>query len=361
VVVFSIIYLLVRWLLGAVTVLARRDVSKDAELLVLRHENAVLRRQVSRARYEAADRVWLAALARLIPRRRWAQVFSVTPATVLAWHRRLVTRKWTYVDRRGPGRPPTAAMIKRLVVRMARKNPTWGHQRIQGELLRLDHRIAASTVWQPLTEASIDPAPRRSAPTWKQFLTAQAKGILAVDFLHVDTVLLKRIYALIVIEHGTPRVHLAGVTAHPTGAWATQTARNLLMDLSERIAEVTFLLRDRDSRFTSAFDAVFAAEGIWVPVSPPQAPRANAICERMVGTLRRELLDRLLIINERHLRAVVLAYLRHYNQARPHRTLDQRAPAHAETQSLPVVDLTGREVRRESAVCGLINEYHLAA
>jgi len=181
--------------------------SKDAELLVLRHENAVLRRQVSRVRYQPADRLWLAALSRLITRPCWGEVFPVTPATLLAWHRRLVARKWDYASRRGPGRPSTAAAIRKLVIRVATENPTWGHQRVQGELARLGHPIAASTVWQILHDAGIDPAPRRTGPTWKQFLTAQARGIIAIDFVHVDTVLLHRIYALVVIEHGTRRVH----------------------------------------------------------------------------------------------------------------------------------------------------------
>ena len=230
----SILYRLVRWLLGLTAVLVRRDLSKDAELLVLRHENAVLRRQIARVRYTPADRMWLAALSRLLPRRRWAEVFPVTPATILAWHRRLVSRQWDYTARRRPGRPPTAAAIKKLVIRMATENPTWGHRRVQGELVRLGHRIAASTVWQILHDAGIDPAPRRSGPTWRQFLTAQAKAVLAVDFVHVDTVVLRRIYALIAVEHGSRRAHLLGVTAHPTGAWTTQAARNLLMDLADR-------------------------------------------------------------------------------------------------------------------------------
>jgi putative transposase len=186
----SIFYWLLRCLLDLTAVLVRRDLSKDAELLVLRHENAVLRRQIPRVHYICADRAWLAALSRLLPRRRWKEIFPVTPATILAWHRRLVSRKWDYTARRRPGRPPTAAAIKKLVIRMAADNPTWGHRRVQGELVRLGHRIAASTVWQILHDAGIHPAPRRSGPTWRQFLTAQSKAVLAVDFLHVDTVFL---------------------------------------------------------------------------------------------------------------------------------------------------------------------------
>jgi len=213
-VIFSAIYLLARCLLCCLMVLARREVSKDAELLVLRHENA-MRRQAGQIRYHRGGRLWLAALSRLISRRRWAEVFTVTPATLLAWRRRLVTRKWDYSSRRRPGRPSTPAAIRRLVIRIATGNPTWGHRRVQGELVKLGHPIAASTVWQILHAAGIDPAPRRTGPTWKQFLTARARGILAVDFVHVDTVLLRRIYALIVIEHGSRRVHLAGITANP--------------------------------------------------------------------------------------------------------------------------------------------------
>jgi putative transposase len=210
-------------------------------------------------------------------------VFAVTPATLLAWHRRLVAGKWDYASRRRPGRPSTAAAIRKLVIRMAADNPTWGHRRVQGELIKLGHRIAASTVWQILHDAGINPAPRRTGPTWGQFLTAQARGILAADFVHVDTVLLQRIYALIVIEHGTRRAHLAGVTAHPDGSWTTQAARNFLMDLGQHAASVKFLIRDRAGQFTQSFDAVFTADGIGTLRSPPQAPRANAVCERMIG------------------------------------------------------------------------------
>jgi transposase InsO family protein len=244
---------------------------------------------------------------------------------------------------------------------MARENPSWGHRRVQGELVRLGHHIASSTVWQILHAAGIDPAPRRSGPTWTQFLTQQAKAILAVDFLLVDAIVLRRIYALIVVEHGSRRVHLAGVTAHPTGGWTVQAARNLMMDLDGRIAAVKFLLRDRDSRFTTAFDAVFAAEGIPILLAPPQAPRANAICERMIGTLRRELLDRLLIVNERHLHRVVTVYLSHFNACRPHRSLAQLAPAQVETGPPEPINLADYRVRRRPILDGLTSEYHLAA
>ena len=357
--IISVGYLIVRCLLDGLMVLARRELSKDAELLVVRHENAVLRRQISRVRYRPSDRLWLAALSRLIPRRRWGEVFAVTPATLLAWHRRLVTRQWNYTNRRRPGRPSTAPAIRKLVIRMATDNPAWGHRRVQGELVRLSHRIAASTVWQILHAAGIDPAPRRTGPTWKQFLTAQARGILAADFVHVDTVLLRRLYVLIVIEHGTRRVHLAGITANPDGAWTAQAARNFLMDLGARVTLVKFLIRDRAGQFTSSFDAVFTAAGIRILASPPQAPRANAVCERMIGTLRRELFDRSLIVNEHHLRQVLTEYLRHYNAARPHRALGQVAPAQAHAPP-PQINLAEHRIRRKQVLGGLTNEYQIA-
>jgi putative transposase len=360
-VIISVVYLLVRCLLGCLMVVTRHQVSKDAELLVLRHENAVLRRQVSRVRYQPGDRLWLAALSRLIPRQRWAEVFAVTPATLLSWHRRLVARKWDYTSRRRPGRPSTAAAIRKLVIRIATDNPSWEHRRVQGELVKLGHTIAASTVWQILHAAGIDPAPRRSGPTWKQFLTAQARGVLAADFVHVDTVLLRRIYALIIIEHGTRRVRLAGITAHADGAWTTQAARNFLMDLGQRATSVKFLIRDHAGQFTSSFDAVFTAEGIRILASPPQAPRANAICERIIGTLRRELLDRVLIVNEHHLRRALTEYLQHYNAARPHRSLGQLTPAQAETQHPQAINLAEHRIHRRQVLGGLTHEYYVAA
>ena len=182
----------------------------------------MLRRQVRRPRYEPVDRIWFAALSRLLPRRLWPAVLPVTPATILRWHRCLVARKWTHTGRRRPGRPPTAAAVKKLILQMARDNPGWGHRRIQGELARFGHQVAPSTVWEVLNAAGIDPAPRRSAPTWRQFRSAQAHGIIAGDFFAVDTAVLKRIYVLVFIEHGTRLLHLAGVPANPTGTWVTQ-------------------------------------------------------------------------------------------------------------------------------------------
>ncbi|MEV6035826.1 integrase core domain-containing protein [Nonomuraea sp. NPDC052116] len=348
---------------GLLTVLIRSDLSKDVELLVLRHENHVLRRQLgSRPRWGHVDRLWLAALSRLIRRCRWPEVFPVTPATILRWHRTLVRRKWTFTDRRRPGRPCTRRPVKALVVRMAQQNPTWGHRRIQGELARLGYSIAASTVWEVLHAAGIDPAPRRAGPTRRQFLTAQAHAIIACDFLVVETVLLKRLYVLVFIEHGTRRLHLAGVTAHPTGAWTVQQARNLVMDLGDRIAGLRFLIHDRDPLLTSAFREVFTAEGLRTITTLPRTPRMNAICERVVGTLRRELLDRILILSERHLTFVLREYLIHYNRHRPHQSRKQRPPDIATQPACNVTDLNDlRSIHRKPVVIGMINEYHNAA
>ncbi|MEU7900974.1 integrase core domain-containing protein [Nonomuraea sp. NPDC049152] len=359
----SLVYRLVRCLFGLVAVLVRSDLSKEAELLVLRHENQVLRRQLGgRPRWDHAERLWLAVLSRLIHRYRWAEVFPVAPTTILRWHRHLVARKWTFTDRRRPGRPCTRRPVRALIVRMARENPTWGHRRIQGELARLGFRIAASTVWEILHGAGIDPAPRRAGPSWRQFLTAQAHAIIACDFLVVGTMLLKRLYVLVFIEHGSRRLHLAGVTAHPTGAWTLQQARNLAMDLGERIAGLRFLIHDRDPLFTSAFREVFEAEGLRAATTLPRTPRMNAICERVIGTLRRELLDRILILSERQLTFVLREYLIHYNGHRPHQSRHQRPP---DTTTQPACDATDlndlRTVRRRGVVAGMISEYQHAS
>jgi putative transposase len=242
---------------------------------------------------------------------------------------------------------------------MARENPSWGHRRIQGELARLGHAVAASTVWEILHAAGIDPAPRGAGPSWREFLASQAHAIIACDFLVVETVLLRRLYVLVFIEHGTRRLHVAGVTAHPTGAWAVQQARNLAMDLGDRLGTLRFLVHDRDPLFTTAFGEVFKSEGLRIVTTLPRTPRMNAICERVIGTLRRELLDQTLVLGERHLARVLREYLKHYNGHRPHQSRQQRPPD-IETQPVrEVADL--RSARRKPAVAGLINEYHCAA
>jgi putative transposase len=227
-------YLMLAQVLSWLALLARSEAAKDVEILVLRQEVAVLRRHHPRRRLSWVDRALLSALSRLLPV-DLRRLRLVSPRTLLRWHAQLVARCWTY-PRRQPGRPPVAQPIRALVLRMARENPTWGYRRIQGELVGLGHRVAASTVWTILKAAGLDPAPRRTGPTWRQFLTTQAHTILAVDFAHVDTVFLRRLHALVVIEHGSRRVHLAGITAHPTSGWVTQQARNLLMDLGDQAA-----------------------------------------------------------------------------------------------------------------------------
>jgi putative transposase len=287
-----LLYLLFCQVVSWLALLARSSAAKDAELLVLRHEVAVLRRRVVRPRVNWADRAVLAGLARLLPRRAWRDfVRAAGHAAALASGAGPAP-----LDLPAPAWPADLAReVRDLVVRLARENPTWGYRRIHGELRRLGYRIGASTVWTILQRAGVDPAPKRSAGSWRQFLRAQAKGVLAVDFLTVDTVLLQRLHVLFVLEVATRRVHVLGVTPHPVGDWVTQQARNLLIELADRVGRFRFLLRDRDTKFTDAFDAVFAGEGIRVLRTPVRAPRANVYAERWVGTVRREVLDRMLI------------------------------------------------------------------
>ncbi|MDA8076401.1 MAG: integrase, partial [Actinomycetota bacterium] len=293
--------------LQLIQLVSRRDPDLAIEVVMLRHEVVVLRRQIHRPALEPADRAVLAGLARLLPRRRLGR-FSVQPATLLGWHRDLVAKRWTYPHGR-PGRPGIAKGTTALVLRLAKENPTWGYRRIHGELATMGNVIAPSSVWSILKRHGVEPSPRRSGPTWAEFLAAQARGLIACDFFHVDTILLRRLYVLVFIHHDTRRVRIAGITANPVAAWVTQQARNLSMELADQANEVKFLIRDRDTKFVASFDAVLAADGVRTLKTPVRAPRANAICERVVGTIRRECLDRMLILGRRHLETVLAEYV----------------------------------------------------
>jgi putative transposase len=351
-----LLYLIFVRLCGWLVLLGRSSASKDAEILVLRHEVGVLRRTHPRPRLDWADRAVLAALIRLLPGRLRAHRL-ITPGTVLRWHRRLVTRKWTYPNR--TRRPPVSAEIAALIERLATENNGWGYKRIQGELLKVGYQVSASTIRRVLKALKIPPAPkRRTDTTWRDFLHAQAATMLAVDFFHLDcAVTLQRLYCLFVIEVGSRYVHVLGVTANPDGPWTTQQVRNLLMDLGDRAADFRYLVRDRAGQFTEAFDAVLADAGIKAVKIPPRSPRANAYAERFVLSARTEVTDRILIFGQRHLRTILAQYEAHYNGRRPHRSRQLRPPR----PDHPPVDLSQERIKRRPVLGGLISEYERAA
>ncbi len=351
-----LLYLIFVRLCGWLALLGRSSASKDAELLVLRHEVAVLRRTHPRPRLDWADRTVLAALIRLLPPRLRLHRL-VTPGTVLRWHRRLVTRHWTYPHR--TGRPPVSDEITALIQRLATENGSWGYQRIQGELLKLGHRVSASTIRRVLKALKIPPAPQRNTDTmWRKFLRTQAATMLATDFFHVDcAVTLQRLYCLFVMEVGSRYVHIVGITANPDGLWTVQQIRNLLMDLGDRAAGFRFLVRDRAGQFTASFDAVLADAGIEAMKIPPRTPRANCYAEGFVLTARTEVTDRMLIFGERHLRTILAQYAAHYNGRRPHRGRQLRPPR----PDHPVADLSRKRIQRRPVLGDLVNEYERAA
>lgn len=352
---WSLGYLALRCLLQLVLLRRRSDGFKELEIVVLRHELSVLRRQTGRPQLRPSDRLFLAAASRLLPRSRWRS-FVVTPATLLRWHRRLVARRWTYSSRMG--RPPIGGELRELVLRLARENPRWGYQRIAGELNGLGLKVSATTVRKILREDGIGPAGERSALSWRTFLRQQAQSMLAVDFFTVETISLRRLYVLFFIELGSRRVHLAGCTANPTGAWVTQQARQFAWLPQAQPLRFRFLIRDRDSKFTRDFDAIFGSEGIRVIKTPVRAPTANAIAERFVGTVRRECLDWLLIMNRRQLEHVLRVYVDHYNAHRPHRSLKLVPPA-AVGRTASVAH--SGDLNRDDRLGGLIHEYSYAA
>jgi transposase InsO family protein len=348
----SFIYFMLVRLVG---VLIGRGSESQLQLenAILRHQVRVLRRSVRCPELKDRDRALLAAASRALSRERWAS-FMVTPQTLLRWHRELVRRKWTY-RRRGPGRPPLSSQTDDLITRLGRENPTWGCVRIQGELRKLGIRVGASTIRRILRRAGLGPAPRRTGPTWAEFLRAQGRGVLACDFFTIETVFLKTLYVLFFIELSTRRVHLAGTTSRPDSAWVTQQARNLAY--TECLEDKHTLLRDRDSKFCGPFDEVFRTEGLNVVRTPVRAPKANAVAERWIGSAQRECLDHILILDSRHLQRVLAVYVDHYNRARPHRALDLDPP------DLPssAEGAVGSRVRRRDILGGLIHDYQRVA
>jgi putative transposase len=349
-------FLLVRRLLDLLRLGPTPD-DKDVEIAVLRHQLAVLRRQVARPRYGPADRALLATLAQLLRRERWA-VFLVTPATLLRWHRHLVARSWTFPP---CGRAAANALdddVVVLVVRLARENPRWGYLRIVGECRKLGIAVSATTVRNVLRRHHLRPAPRTLGPSWSEFLRAQAAEVLACDFFHVDTISLRRLYVLFFIDLERRKVFLAGVTAYPVGAWVTQQARNLAATLEDQGRAVKLLVRDRDAKFVGSFDEVVRSIGARVILTPVRAPRANAFAERFVRTARSECLDWLLIRSERHLKMALKEFVEHYNSERPHRGINLEVPvAYSTLRKFTGVD----GVRRTDRFGGLVHEYRVAA
>jgi putative transposase len=354
----SFCYVVLRRVLQLAALRFRSEEFKELEIVVLRHELAVLRRQAGRPELKPADRVFLAAASRLLPRASWRS-FVVTPTTLLRWHRRLVARRWTYAGR--VGRPPIGSEIRALVLRLARENSRWGYQRIVGELRGLGFAVSATTVRNLLREAGLGPVGERTVLSWREFLRTQAHSMIAVDFFTVETVWLQRLYVLFFIELGSRHVHLAGCTANPSGSWVTQQARQLAWTSTERSTPPRFLIRDRDSKYTRDFDTVFRSEGIEIIRTPVRAPKANAIAERFVRTARSECLDWLLILNRRHLERVLRVFIHHYNGHRPHRSL-KLAPPDPEQPTLRVAGSRRPDnVERRDRLGGLIHEYSLAA
>ena len=356
---YALLYAIIRRLLG----LGGISTVAEAEVLVLRHELAVLRRQIKRPKLRRRDKLFLAAMSGMLPRERWAALI-VTPSTLLRWHRELVRRKWTYRHRPAQGRPPIDPQTRALILRMARENPRWGCVRIRGELQGLGVIVSATTIRTILRRAGLGPAPRRDGPTWRQFLSAQANGIVACDFFTVETVFLKTLYVLVFMHIETRRIVGVGVSANPDGTWVTQQARNLLMDVDDdRGLCVRFLLRDRDAKYPRSFDAVFSAEGMKVVLTPYRTPQANGHVERLIGGVRREVLDHVLILHRGHLSEVLRAYTEHHNSHRPHRGLGLRRPNDVYRPFPCPGPKPARlePVQRREILGGLIHEYHARA
>jgi putative transposase len=354
-------YLALTSVFTLVRLLPMRDVDKNVEILTLRHQLAVLQRQIDKPRLTPPDRAFLAALLHRLPRPTLRRLqLIVSPDTVLRWHRDLLRRHHAKASRpKRPGRPPTVRSIRALVLRLARENGSWGYRRIHGELAALGIKVAPSTVWEILRGTGIDPVPERDRQTWATFLRSQARAILAADFFETRTLTGTRLYVFAVIEHATRRVRILGATAHPTAAWTAQLARNLVMDLHDAGATVKFLIRDRDSRYPAAFDTVMEDEGVAIVKAGIRVPRMNAIMERWVRSCRSELLDRTLIVNQAHLLHALREYEAFYNEHRPHRAL--RAAAPLRPLPPPISERDHLDIRRRDRLGGILHEYQHAA
>jgi transposase InsO family protein len=366
-VLLQLAYLGVTNVFALLRLLPGGDRDKDIEILSLRHQLAVVQRQLGgqhQVRFEPADRAWLAALLHPLPRPTLRRLrLLVRPDTILKWHRDLVARRHAVVSRpRRRGRPRTLRSIRTLVLRLARENSSWGYRRVHGEVLTLGITVAPSTVWEILREAGIDPAPDRAATTWADFLRSQAEALLAADFIETVTLTGARMYILAVIEHASRRVRILGATAHPTAAWVTQAARNLVMDLQDAGSNVRYLIRDRDGKYPALFDTILADAGIKVVRSGVQVPRMNAIIERWVRTCRRELLDRMLVWNQRHLLHVLRQFEIFYNEHRPHQGIANARPLAPLPEPITDPDwLAHLTIHRRDRLGGVLHEYMHAA
>ena len=355
--VASLVYSLIRILVDVMVTSRSEEAELQAEVLALRRQVQVLERQIKRVRWSPADRMILAALRECLPRSAWAGLL-VRPETVLGWHRALVRRKWAaYRGRPRRGRPPISTDVRQLIIRMARENPAWGYFRLRGELLKLGHTVAATTVRSALLAAGIPPAPQRSGMSWKQFLRAHAESVIAADFFSVDTIFFKRRYVLFFVHLSTRRIVGASCTAEPNEAWVTQQARQLRWSLDDEGIKLGYLIHDRDKKFAPKADLVFKSEGARVILTPLMAPLANSVAERWVGSCRREALDRMLILNQRHVEAILREYCTHYNDERPHRKLNLRPPS---CRGDPVAPIGG-QVERTLRLGGVLSSYRLVA
>jgi putative transposase len=354
----SLCYVVVRWVAQLAVLRFRSNEFKDLEILVLRHELAILRRRIPRPRISWTDRLFLTTASRLLPRPRWPSFF-ITPTTLLRWHRRLVAKRWTYPRRRG--RPALRQDLRALVLRLAQENSRWGYQRIVGELKGLGFVVSATTVRAWLRKAGVGPVGRRGGMTWREFVRTHRRSLLAVDLFTVETIWLQRLYVLFFIELGSRRVHLAGCTPTPTAAWVTQQARQMTWNLADGAQSFRFVIRDRDQKFTDSFDDVFRSVGMEIIRTPFRAPQANGVAERFVRTARSECLDWLLILDQRHLERAVATFIAHYNVHRPHRALalDPPQPPREAPPSASAAD--GKCVRRRDRLGGVIHEYSVAA